>query len=273
VPVQRGALHGIQSAMTAHRVLLASAVSVLLGPALPGTVHAELDRELYARILLDHTVEVSDIAGTRVDYQALRGPTAGDWRHLVEGLADADPGASAQARLAFWIDVYNILAIDMVARNDPADSIRDVGSLFRSVWKLPAGVVGGRTVTLDEVEHAILRPMGEPRVHAAIVCASLSCPPLLREPYRAETLDAQLTGNTRRFLADPRKGVRVDEAGSAIYLSQIFGWFEEDFEAGGGVLAFVARHGPPPVSDFLAAREGQVAVRKLDYDWSLNAVH
>jgi hypothetical protein len=262
--------------MPARRVLLASLLaSAVLGSAFPAAVHAELDRDLYARLLLDHTVEVSDIAGTRVDYEALGGPAAGDWRQLVEGLADADPEAltSRSARLAFWIDVYNILAIDMVVRHGPVESSRDIGSLFRPVWKLPAGVVGGRTVTLDEVEHAILRPMGEPRVHAAIVCASLSCPPLLREPYRAETLDAQLTGNTRRFLADPRKGVRVDEMEAAIYLSRIFDWFEEDFEAGGGVLAFVGRYGPGSVSAFLEARGGDVDVEKLGYDWNLNAVH
>lgn len=266
---------GIQRGVKSPKALLASLlVAALHGVVVPTAVHAELDRELYARLLLEHTREVDDIAGTRVDYDALRGPASGDWNRLVGGLADADLAklATRPDRLAFWIDVYNILAIDTVVRNDPPGSIRDVGNLFRPVWKLPAGVVGGRQVTLHAVEHEILRPMGEPRIHTAIVCASLSCPPLLREPYRPETLDAQLTGNARRFLADPRKGARADPAAGTIHLSRIFDWFEEDFGPAGGVLAFVGRYGPAPVSAFLEAQGADVRVGELDYDWSLNRV-
>jgi hypothetical protein len=91
-----------------------------------------------------------------------------------------------------------------VRRHYPIDSIRSIGSFFSPVWKKTAGEIGGRSYTLYEIEHEILRPMGEPRIHAAIVCASLSCPPLRREPYRAAELEAQLEDNVRRWLADPR---------------------------------------------------------------------
>jgi hypothetical protein len=231
---------------------------------------AGLDLGIWARLLAEHTREVPDIAGTRVDYTALRGSAA--WPRLLESLDRADPAALASTpeRLAFWINAYNVLAIDVVLRHYPLASIRDAGSLLRPVWKRAAGRVGGKARSLDEIEHAILRPLGDPRIHGAIVCASLSCPPLLREPYRSESLDAQLDANVRRWLADPRKGVRVDPAADRLELSPIFDWFEEDFAAAGGVLAFVERFAPVSVAEWLRARGGDVELRSLEYDWHLN---
>lgn len=228
------------------------------------------DEALYARLLERHTVAVSDIASTRVDYAALR--SSPDWERLVASLASSDPArlASRAERLAFWIDAYNVLAIDVVRRGYPVASIRDLGSLLRSVWKQPAGTIGGKTYTLDEIEHEILRPLGEPRIHGAIVCASLSCPPLRREPYLAADLEAQLEDNVRRWLADPRKGARLDRAASTLTLSPILDWFEADF--GDDPIAFVARHLPPADAVWIHDQRETLRVRWFDYDWSLNDV-
>lgn len=229
-----------------------------------------LDLELWARLLTEHTREVPDIAGTRVDYAALR--DSAEWPRLLESLDRADPAALASTpeKLAFWINAYNVLAIDVVLRHYPLASIRDAGSLLRPVWKSAAGRVGGKARSLDEIEHTILRPFGDPRIHGAIVCASLSCPPLLREPYRSESLGAQLDANVRRWLADPRKGVGLDAAAARLELSPIFDWFEEDFATAGGVLAFVERFAPAPVGEWLRRHPGQTALGRLDYDWRLN---
>ena len=225
-----------------------------------------IDLDAYAKFLETHTRDVPDIAGVRVDYGALKGSK--EWKALVASVDAVDPEKlSRDEQLAFWINAYNILAIDVVVQNHPVESIKDVGSLFSPVWKRPAGTVQGETVTLDQIEHAILRPMGEPRIHAAIVCASLSCPPLRREPYRAETLDAQLDDNVRVWLADPRKGAAFD--GRTLQLSSILDWFEEDFEAGGGTVAFVAKYGTPEVQAELK-KNPRPSVDYLDYDWSLN---
>ena len=105
-----------------------------------------------------------------------------------------------------------------------------------------------------------------------MVCASLSCPPLLREPWRAPQLDAQLDAALRGWLADPRKGLRIDRARQTIQLSAIFDWFEEDFEARGGAVAFVTDYAPESHRAWLRTHGREASVHFLDYDWSLNAL-
>ena len=243
----------------------------LLAAALPAAASG-LDRELYARLLQDYTREVEDLAQVRVDYRGLREEPR--WRRLVASLEATDPGALASEaeRMAFWIDAYNILAIEWVVREDPEESIRDIGNFLFPVWKRTVARIDGREVSLDEIEHDILRPMGDPRIHGAVVCASLSCPPLRREPYRPATLDAQLDDNVRTWLADPRKGLRIDRDENVVWLSSIFKWFREDFEAVGGPLAFARRHAPEAQARWLADHADRARVRHLDYDWSLNAL-
>lgn len=228
-----------------------------------------LDLDLYAELLEKHTRAVEDIASTRVDYSAVsRDP---DWHLLLRSLEASQAGAlEGREKLAFWINAYNILAIEIVARNYPVASIKDVGSLLRPVWKRQAGTIDGSDVTLDGIEHRTLRPLGDPRIHGAIVCASLSCPPLRREPYRAENLDAQLDDNMRRWLADPRKGAVVGPDDRTLRVSSIFKWFAEDFEPQGGVPAFLERYGPEQVRALLHEEGERVRLRYLDYDWSLN---
>jgi len=224
---------------------------------------------LYAKLLERHTRVVADMAGTRVDYPGLAAST--DWRRLVAQLDTTDPSAlaSREQRLAFWINAYNILAIDLVARHPEIESIRDIGSLLRPVWKREAGRVGGQPISLDEIENGILRKQGEPRMHAAIVCASLSCPSLRREPFDAARLDAQLDDAVRRWLASPEKGLRLDRARGVLWLSSIFDWFEADFEPG-GVLAFVSRYLSDADRAFVETRRPRLEY--FNYDWRVNAL-
>jgi len=252
-----------------RRRLIAPWLALCLGLAASPAL-AALDTPLYTALLERHTRAVDDLARVRVDYTGLRADP--DWKRLVASLATADPAgfASRAERIAFWANAYNILAIDLVIAHYPVASIRDIGSLFRPVWKQPAGVVGGRSYSLDQIEHGIVRPLGDPRSHVAVVCASLSCPPLLREPWRADRLDAQLDAALRRWLADPRKGARIDRARSRVALSRIFDWFEEDFEPAGGALAFVAAYLPSDDAAWLRAQGSRVSVDYLDYDWRLN---
>jgi hypothetical protein len=255
-----------RAAVTGRRVAAALAVGLAL--AAPAA-RAAFDEALYARLLQSHTREVADLAGTRVDYAGLG--RASEWRTLVGGLDPVDPATVAErrARLAFWINAYNVLAIEVVLRRYPVGSIRDAGSLLRPVWKREAGRVGGKPRTLDEIEHRILRPLGEPRIHAAIVCASVSCPPLRREPYAPDRIDAQLADQMRRWLADPLKGSRVEADEGALRLSKVFDWFPEDFASAGGVVTFLTPYLPEATRAWLAVHRDP-ALRYFAYDWSLN---
>lgn len=220
------------------------------------------DWSLLDAVLADHVAPTTreGLAYQGVDYAGL----AADPRY-PELLAQLEsfPLASLenqQQRLAFYINAYNVYAIKMVLDHYPLNSIRDAGSLFSSVWKKPVGLLGGQPVTLDQIEHEILRPMGEPRIHFAIVCASLSCPNLRPQAYRAQMLEAQLQEQTRAFLKDEGKGLRVE--GQLLRVSQIFDWFKEDFAAAGGVEAFIRQYHPLPARLLLRAN--------LPYDWRLN---
>jgi hypothetical protein len=248
----------------AGRAALATLALALAAPRAASA--GELDVDAWDGFLARYTRETSDLAGVRVDYEGLARDPA--WRPFVAGLAAASPPADRAGTLAFWVNVYNVLAADMVVRHLPIASIRDVGSLLRPVWKREAGRVDGRAVTLDEVEHAILRPLGDPRIHAAIVCASSSCPQLRREAYRAERLDAQFDDAVRVFLAHPDKGLRVE--GGQVRLSRIFDWFAADFRAAGGPLAFARPHLGSDVRSALDRLGPTPRIVWFDYDWSLN---
>ncbi|PIQ96992.1 MAG: DUF547 domain-containing protein [Nitrospinae bacterium CG11_big_fil_rev_8_21_14_0_20_56_8] len=203
-----------------------------------------------------------------VDYRKVKADPA--FSHLVERLKSADVAQlkSREDKLAFWINVYNILAVKMILDNYPLQSIKDAGSLFSPVWDKPAGEVAGVGRTLAEVEHGILRKMGEPRIHVAIVCASVSCPDLAREAYLPEKLGDQLDRQMRAFLREPGKGMRLDAAGRRVFLSSIFKWFEDDFEAKGGVLPFLRPYVSPEERKLL--NDPEIRVSYLDYNWNVN---
>jgi hypothetical protein len=229
-----------------------------------------LDLKSYADLLNRFTYSVEDTAMTRVDYRALQ--QSNDWQQLVAslGISRPDELATREEQLAFWINAYNILAIDLVQESYPVESIRDIGSLFRPVWKLSAGRVGSRSYSLGEIEHEILRPLGDPRIHAAIVCASTSCPALRPEPYEPDRLDAQLDEAVRTFLANEEKGLRIEPERNTVRLSRIFAWFAQDFATAGGVLGFVERYAPEAAMTWLVEHSDDVQVEYLGYDWSLN---
>lgn len=169
---------------------------------------------------------------------------------------------SREEKLAFYINTYNILALKMVIDHWPLESIKDAGSLFRPVWGKTAGIIGGREVSLDDIEHEMIRPMGEPRIHLAIVCASVSCPDLRTEPYTAEKLNLQLDDQAKFFLFNDKKGLMVSS--KAIHISKIFDWFEEDFSKAGGVETFIRQY-RPELPDLEIDAD-------IDYDWSVNGV-
>ena len=221
--------------------------------------------ELYGALLEDHTREGRDdgLPVRLVDYPALSGDDR--WPELV-GLVASYPAAnltSQEQRKAFYLNAYNILAMNMVLDNWPLRSLRSVGSLVKPVWKHDAGVVAGQEVTLSYLEHEVLRGLGDPRVHMAINCASLSCPDLRHEPYRSAVIDQQLDEQVTRFLKQAHKGILIDTKNQKVRLSSIFDWFEEDFESAGGVEQFVRRYRNDLPDTFVVTAD-------LPYNWGIN---
>lgn len=199
---------------------------------------------------------------TLVDYPSIKNNNSLDKAYKEISEFNLDRLMTHEEKLAFYINAYNILALKTVIDHWPVDSIKDVGSLLSPVWDKPVGELGGKAVTLGEVEHKILRPMGEPRIHLAIVCASVSCPDLRNEPYTAAKLNIQLDDQTRRFLDNPGKGLIIEK--DVIRVSQIFDWFEKDFAAEGGVTAFIKRYKTDlPDLKFKT---------NIAYDWNVNSL-
>ncbi len=211
---------------------------------------------------------ISGVKLNAVNYKNIKNDSV--YKKLIEDLKNYDPAdlKTKNDRLAFWINVYNVMAVKMVLDNYPVKSIKDAGSLFKSVWKKEVGVVGGKVTTLNDIEHEILRKMGEPRIHVAIVCASVSCPDLRPEAYVADKLDAQLDDQLTKFLANSGKGLKIDSGDNKLYLSSIFKWFEEDFESKGGVVPYLTKYVDSRYTTTL--KSGKLKSKYLDYDWGLN---
>jgi len=198
----------------------------------------------------------------RVDYARLQKDALDRLDGYLGRLAAPWPAnLPAAERKASLINAYNALTVRWVLRHYPV----------KSVWKTPKPFVlarhrvNGRAVSLDAIETE-LRNMGDPRIHSVLVCAARSCPPLRREAYTAETLDAQLDENTRSWLADGNLN-SFDPQRRKAEVSSIFKWYKGDFEKGGETLpAFLAKYGPTAAA-FLS-KGGDVSFR--DYDWGLN---
>ncbi|MFZ5571041.1 MAG: DUF547 domain-containing protein [Thermodesulfobacteriota bacterium] len=170
-------------------------------------------------------------------------------------------------RYAFYINAYNAWTIKLILSKYPdIRSIKDLGGLFSSPWKKKICRLNGKLLTLDDIEHGILRPQfQDPRVHFAVICASKGCPAIRAEAYRGEILDRQLDSATEDFLNDPRKN---HLKGDTLYVSKIFDWFEEDFQ--GDVPGFFLKYAGKELKAAIRQTGSRLRIAYLDYDWSLN---
>jgi hypothetical protein len=191
----------------------------------------------------------------------------------LDTLAGADLGALAPGQLlALLINAYNAHTVRSILDRPGVATIRDIPG----VWTETRHRVGGFDLTLDQIEHRLLRPyFKDPRVHFAINCASRSCAPLPGWAFDGDRIEAQLDERRRAFLADPRN-VRV-EAGR-LRVSRYFDWYGDDFVAPGWVgsaasaAAYIRQAAAPDVSAFIDLHGGAPAIEFLEYDWSLNSV-
>jgi len=208
-----------------------------------------------------------------VDYDAFgRDPR---FQTYLNALDRTDPSALPERdRLAYWINVYNAYTIELINSRKERKSIRNINKVFgvptRSPWAERIVRAGGRTLSLDDVEHKIIRvEFNDPRIHVALVCAALGCPILRSEAFTGDRLDAQLDEQARLFLATRSKN-RVDVATRTVYGSPIFTWYREDFGNDlAGVGAFWARY-VDGAAEQAVLKSGRFRWVDTPYDWSLN---
>ena len=222
-----------------------------------------VDNGLYGELLKKH------VRDGRVDYAGFKTEEAKLDRYL-KILENVDPGIlSRNEQFAFYINAYNAWTIKLILSGYPGvTSIKDLGSLLKSPWKKKIVRIDGKVITLDHVEHEILRPRyKDPRVHFAINCAAKSCPPLRPEPFNGNILDRQLEDSTRSFINNPQS-YRLDD--SELYVSRIFKWFSEDFNE--DIFGFFLKYATGNLKKELKSKSERIVVQYLEYDWSLNEV-
>ncbi len=179
-----------------------------------------------------------------------------------------DPSVWSEAeQLAYWINAYNAFTVKLITDNYPVKSIRDLDPsvaipMVRTVWHKKFFEIGGTPMNLDQIEHKILRKdFEEPRIHFAINCASISCPPLRNEAYSAKELEKQLDEQARIFINHPRWN---ELSPKQVSLSAIFNWFKGDFtKKGKSLIDFINLYSEVKI-------QSNAKVNFLEYDWGLN---
>jgi hypothetical protein len=271
----------LQSGLSLGRQLVLAAALALTAVAATAGGEVGFENDGWDQLLQAHVVTAPDGLATSVDYAGMLAARP-QLRQYLQRLADVTPatfdGWDKASQLAFLINAYNAWTVELILTAYPqVESIKDLGSLFRSPWSKSFIPLLGETRSLDDIEHELIRGSGkypDPRIHFAVNCASIGCPALREEAYNGAELDAQLAEQTRRFLLD-RSRNRGQGAGLAV--SSIFKWYRGDFERGWA--------GYTRLEDFLldytealdlsaaqiaALRQGKSDIRFLDYDWRLN---
>ena len=251
------------------RVLLA--LLMLLGGALPAASQQRFDHAVFDALLHKHVVN------GLVDYDGFA--RAPEFAAYLRSFDAVDPaGLPEPERLAYWIDAYNAFTIQLINGHHERASIRNVNESLGLIkghgpWREPIVKAGGKLYHLDNVEHDVIRKQfKEPRIHFALVCAALGCPPLRSEAFTGAGLDAQLEDQAVLFLTRSPEKNRVDLERGIFRGSPIFvKYYREDFGGSdAAIMRYLARFYPAgPERELLAS--GRARLEASDYDWTLNS--
>lgn len=232
-----------------------------LGEDTPGTA---FDHSVYSAVLNEFVS-----AEGEVDYNGLAAkPENLDLYITLLGTADLK-NLSRYERLALIINAYNAFTLKLILDYPGIGSIKDIGSDNR--WDAKRWNVGGEVVSLDHIEHEMIRKnYGEPLVHFALVCASVSCPKLRNEPYAGNKLLSQLEDQSSDFFSNERN-FRWDKESKTVYLSEILDWFRHDFaDDEKGVVRYTLKYLDDGTAGQIKENIDDIKVKYITYDWSLN---
>jgi len=237
------------------------------------------DTDLYSRILKKYSYngKKHGVSMTMVHYKrltlAFKNPTS-DISKLIRGMRTFNPNSlsSDTARIAFWINAYNIGAMKLIAENYPVTSIRSFKiNIFRNPWKKNIIMINNKWYSLHFIEHIIL--LGKYKrldTHFAIVCASVSCPELARIPYTVKNLNRLINQQAQKFLNDSKKGIKINKSKKIVYVSRIFKYDSKHFNKGKIVIIpFILKYiKNNEVKKYLESESFKIMF--LNYNWSLN---
>lgn len=256
--------------------------TAILAPS-PGAVAADLEKfSFYAGTAepVDHGQWAAFLAAyvsTRedginvVDYGGVSEADRQSLKSYIAQLEATDPTTlDGDEAFAYWVNLYNAVTIDVVLDHYPVGSIRDIRTGLRAgPWKRELVTVNGEALTLDNIEHDILRVFWkDERVHYAVNCASIGCPNLATKPYSGTQLDPMLDAAAKAYINHPR-GARFEADGDLV-VSKIYRWFDEDFgNSEMGVITHLRRYADDELRDRLS---NTTSIRSYEYDWSLNDV-
>jgi len=230
---------------------------ILIGFAL--TASAQSFDQTHAAF--NHVLETHVVDG-QVDYRGLKAAPNPLAAYLMEAGAVKESEFSAwtqNEQLSFLINLYNAATLQLILDHYPVESIKNIGGLFKGPWDQPAASLFGKSITLNDLEHGIIRKRyDEPRIHMVLVCAAKGCPPLRSEVYTADQLDIQLDDQSRSYLAST-DGLVIDRTAGVVRISSIFKWYGDDFPS---VEGFIEKHSGESIKG--------LKIRYLNYDWSLN---
>ena len=206
----------------------------------------------------------------RFDYAAVSPGDRAALANYIDGLQAVDPRRySRREQRAYWINLYNAVTVALIVDNYPVGSIRKVhgGLLGLGPWKKDLIMVAGESLSLNDIEHRILRPIwSDPRIHYAINCASLGCPNLAAQAYTADNTTGLLDDAASAFVNHSRG---VTFADGKLQLSSIYKWFQVDFGASeAGVISHLRQYASPALASQLAGYQGKLS---YSYNWDLNA--
>jgi hypothetical protein len=241
-----------------------------LGLWVPKKATADAFDQTHARYA---AVLTNFVRNGRVDYARLHAAPEGLDAYLNE-LASIKPEDFAswkrENRLALLLNLYNARTLRLIIDHYPIKSIRSIGALPGAAWRQLVVRFGGQVMTLDHLENDIIRAeYHEPRIHFALVCAALSCPPLRAEPYVGEQLNEQLDDQGKQFLGTAEMN-RLDAAAQTLWLSPIFKWYKPDFTGVASSLEEYVKPFLPAESRQALQRTSHVKVHFTEYDWNLN---
>lgn len=262
--VEQPALKTTKQATLQKTSTISAAPSMLINNN-KSTSFNKINNELPASIIttaidhssFDHIIKKHVTKDGRVDYAGIKKDKAllDAYLQLIKVNAPNDSW-SKNEKFAYYMNAYNAMTLDLIINNYPTESIKDL----KDPWGQGNWKIGDKTVTLEEIEHKILRKMDEPRIHFGINCASFSCPPLPNQAFTAQKVQSQMEELAIQFVNDPKRNkISIN----AVEISKIFKWFSEDFTNDGTIIDYLNKYSTIKI-------DKDARVRYMDYDWNLN---